>query len=147
MHPEERPPCTDGVQSDVLLPEVPTEKPPWDTLTATAEMPAEALPAVPSTVPPAEADTDLCAVALPPCPGSYEASACQVPSTVVLQMPAEQPPRLVPRGRCLIHNWQEEVTPHHGEPWGEMSLQNSPHRIPHADHMKLPDPGQPSLLK
>uniref|UniRef100_A0A8B9EX28 Sperm-associated antigen 8 n=1 Tax=Amazona collaria TaxID=241587 RepID=A0A8B9EX28_9PSIT len=113
VHPEERPPCTDGVQSDVLLPEGPMEKPPCDTLTATTEAPAEALPAVPSTVPPAEADTDLHAVELPPCPGSYGTPACEVPSTVVLQMPAEQPPRLVPRGRCLIHNWQEERATNH----------------------------------
>ncbi|KAM9509893.1 sperm-associated antigen 8 isoform 2-T2 [Guaruba guarouba] len=113
MHPEERPPRTDGVQSDVLLPEVPMEKPPCDTLTATTEAPAEALPAVPSTVPPAEADTDLGAVELPPCQGGYGTSACEMPSTVVLQTPAEQPPRLVPRGRCLIHNWQEERATNH----------------------------------
>ncbi|KAM6036796.1 sperm-associated antigen 8 isoform 2-T2 [Theristicus caerulescens] len=30
-----------------------------------------------------------------------------------LQMPAEQPSRLVPRGRCLIHNWQEERATNH----------------------------------
>ncbi|XP_061333152.1 sperm-associated antigen 8 [Pezoporus flaviventris] len=108
MHPEERPLYTDGAQSNVLLPEVPREKAPCDALTAMTE-----LPAVPATVTPTETDTELCAAELPPCPGSYGASACEVPSTVVLQMPARQPPRLVPRGRCLIHNWQEERATNH----------------------------------
>ncbi|XP_061218008.1 sperm-associated antigen 8 isoform X2 [Neopsephotus bourkii] len=112
-HPEERPLCTDGTQSNVLLPAVPMEEPPCDALIATTELPAEALPAVSSTVPPTEADTDLHAAELPPCTGSYGASASEVPSTVVLQMPAEQPPRLGPRGRCLIHNWQEERATNH----------------------------------
>ncbi|XP_062489880.1 sperm-associated antigen 8 [Pezoporus occidentalis] len=113
MHPEERPLYTDGAQSHVLLPEVPMEKAPCDALTAMTELPAEALPAVPGTVTPTETDTELCAAELPPCPGSCGASACEVPSTVVLQMPARQPPRLVPRGRCLIHNWQEERATNH----------------------------------
>ncbi|KAM6227848.1 uncharacterized protein M6G45_017546 [Spheniscus humboldti] len=136
VRPGERPPCVVGVRSDVLLPEVPMEKSPChrETLTAVTEMPREmsasaevpqetlsamaelpdgALPAAPSTVPP-EAGKDPCGVELPPCPGKWRTCPGEVPPIALpvlpasLQTPAEQPGGLVPRGSCLIHNWQEE---------------------------------------
>lgn len=140
--PGERPPCVVGLQRGVLLPEVPTAKPPYhretlmtmtempQEMSATAEVPqemvsamaelsAEALPAVPSVVPAAEAGKDPCGVELPPCPGKWGTCPTEVPLIAVpvlptsLQPPVEQPSRVVPRGSCLIRNWQEEVTPHH----------------------------------
>ncbi|XP_074875597.1 sperm-associated antigen 8 isoform X2 [Buteo buteo] len=140
--PAERPPCVVGLQRDVLLPEVPTAKPPChretlmtvtempQQMSATAEVPqemvsamaelsAEALPAVPSVVPAAEAGKDPCGVELPPCPGKWGTCPTEVPLIAVpvlptsLQPPAEQPSREVPRGSCLIHNWQEERATNH----------------------------------
>lgn len=93
-----------------------TAEVPQEMLSDTSQLPAEALPALPSTVPPTEAGKDPCEVELPPCP---EKCPSEVPPTATpmlptsLQTPAKQPSRLVPRGSCLIHNWQEEVTPHH----------------------------------
>lgn len=152
-------------QSDVLLPEVPTEKPPCQTetlmattempremsatdevpqemLLATAELPAKALPAVPSVVPPTEAGKDPCGDELPPCPGTSGTCPGKEPPMAVsvpptsLWTPAEQPHRLVARGTCLIHNWQEEVMTHHclGGPQGEMSLKT----YPTTSHMLIP---------
>lgn len=119
-------------QSDVLLPEVPMEKSPChrETLTATAEVPqemllatenppTEILPALPSMVPSAEAGKDPCRVELLPCPEKLGTCPSKVPPIMVPvlpttpQMPAEQPRRLVSRGSCLIHNWQEEVSLHY----------------------------------
>lgn len=131
---------------------------PQETLSATAELHAEALPAIPSVVPPTEAGKDPRGVKLLPCPGKWGTCPGEVPPMAVpvlpapLQMPAEQPHQLVPRGTCLIHNWQEEVTPHHhlgggggGGGTGENAPQNPPHHIPHADPVKPPTPGQPTL--
>ncbi|XP_075596550.1 sperm-associated antigen 8 [Balearica regulorum gibbericeps] len=141
----ERPPGMVAVHSDVLLPEVPTEKPlchretpaagaktpqemsameqmPQEMPSATAEVPAEALPAMPSTVPPTEAGKDPCGVELPPCPGKWATRPSEVPPMTVpalptsLQMPVEQPSRLVPQGSCLIHNWKEERAMNHLDP-------------------------------
>lgn len=157
--PAERPPCVVGLQRDVLLPEVPTAKPPChrETLmtvtempqevSATAEVPqemvsamaelsAEALPAVPSVVPAAEAGKDPCGVELLPCRGKWGTCPTEVPLIAVpvlptsLQLPAEQPSREVPRGSCLIHNWQEEVTPHHrlGDQQGRCPSKPAPPR-------------------
>lgn len=129
VHAGVRPPCADKGARTVLLPGVHMEEPlfPRETPTAmdevpqqmplpTAELPPEALPDVPNTVPPPEAGTDPSEVELPPSPAKLGTCPKEVPSVVVrvqpvsLQTLMEQPKRPVPRGSCLIRNWQEEVT-------------------------------------
>ncbi|XP_074426564.1 sperm-associated antigen 8 [Larus michahellis] len=162
VRPGEGPPCVVRFQSDVLLPEVPTEKPPCQTetlmattempremsatdevpqemLLATAELPAKALPAVPSVVPPTEAGKDPCGDELPPCPGTLGTCPGKEPPMAVsvpptsLWTPAEQPHRLVPRGTCLIHNWQEERATNHLDtmPGQELGSEGFTHRHGH----------------
>ncbi|XP_074669079.1 sperm-associated antigen 8 isoform X1 [Strix aluco] len=140
MCPGETPPCM--FRSNILLPEVLREKlpchretltattevpqemsataeVPQEMLSATAKLPAEVLTAMPSTVPPTEDGKDPCGVEQLPCPGKSGTCPSEVPPIVVpvlpasLQMPAEQHSRLVPRGSCLIHNWQEERAMNH----------------------------------
>uniref|UniRef100_A0A8C4U4C6 Sperm-associated antigen 8 n=1 Tax=Falco tinnunculus TaxID=100819 RepID=A0A8C4U4C6_FALTI len=132
VYPAERPPRPVRAQSHVLLPEVPMEKPqchretpmataevPQGMLWATAELPAMALPAVPSAVTPAEAGKDPSEVELPPCHGKQGTRPGKVSPTVglvlppFLQMPAGQPSQLVSRGSCLTHNWQKEKATNH----------------------------------
>ncbi|XP_049651750.1 sperm-associated antigen 8 [Accipiter gentilis] len=92
-----------------------TAEVPQEMVSAMAELSAEALPAVPSVVPAAEAGKDPCGVELPPCPGKWGTCPTEVPLIAVpvlptsLQPPVEQPSRVVPRGSCLIRNWQEEL--------------------------------------
>ncbi|XP_014807945.1 PREDICTED: sperm-associated antigen 8 [Calidris pugnax] len=129
-------------RNDVVLPEVLVEKPPCqrETLTATtelplemsamdavpqevplatAELPTEVLPAVPSVVPPAEAGKDPGGIELPPCAGKSGTCPGEEPPMAVPVLPAslettvEQPLRSVPRGTCLMHNWQEERATNH----------------------------------
>ncbi|KAM7074306.1 sperm-associated antigen 8-like [Ciconia maguari] len=99
-----------------------TAEVPQEMLSAAAELPAEVLPAVPSVVPLAEAGKDPGGVKLLPCPAKRGTCPGEVPSIVVpvlpapLQTLAEQPRWLVPRGSCLIHNWQEERATNHLDP-------------------------------
>ncbi|XP_071586638.1 uncharacterized protein [Heliangelus exortis] len=132
VYSEERPPCTVRFQSDVLPSEMPpetslchsetpmavTEMPqevsttaevPQEMLSAPAELPTEALPVVPSAVPPVEAGKDPCEGELPPSPEKAEIRPCEVRCLEVLV----QPRKTVPRGSCLIHNWQEERATNH----------------------------------
>ncbi|XP_075267677.1 uncharacterized protein LOC142358914 [Opisthocomus hoazin] len=103
---------------------VPTERPPChgETPAAGTEMPpvmsamedlAQETPsptAEPPAVPSAEDGKDPCGPGKPgTCPG--EVTPVMVPvQPASLQTPAEQPGRLVPRGSCLIHSWQDEST-------------------------------------
>ncbi|XP_037230069.1 sperm-associated antigen 8 [Falco rusticolus] len=132
VYPVKRPLRPVRAQSHVLLPEVPMEKPqchretpmvtaevPQGMLWAPAELPAMALPAVPSAVTPAEAGKDASGAELPPCHGKQGTRPGKVSPIVglvlppFLQMPAGQPSQLVSRGSCLIRNWQEEKATNH----------------------------------
>lgn len=105
-----------GIQNDVLLPAVPMEKPQChreilmattkmpQEMSASDELPAKVLPAVPSTVPPAEAEKDSCGIELP-------IVVPVLPTS--LKTSAEQPSQSVLPGSCLIHNCQKEVSSHH----------------------------------
>ena len=154
MWPRERPPCVARAHGDILLPRVPTERPPChgETPAAGTEMPpvmsamedlAQETPsptAEPPAVPSAEDGKDPCGPGKPgTCPG--EVTPVMVPvQPASLQTPAEQPGRLVPRGSCLIHSWQDEVT----TGWGpsEMPLET---RVPRA--VSPPACRQPPLFK
>ncbi|XP_075774308.1 sperm-associated antigen 8 isoform X2 [Pelodiscus sinensis] len=64
-------------------------------------------------MPPGQAEMEPCLVEMPPCHGHPGRSLGELPPCMVEMLPskAEQPeeqPRPVPRGKCLIHNWQEE---------------------------------------
>ncbi|XP_074787600.1 sperm-associated antigen 8 [Athene noctua] len=90
-----------------------------EMLLATAKLPAEAPAAMPSVVPPTEVGSHPCGVEQLPCPGKWGTCPSEVPPIMMpvlpasLQSPAEKPSRLVPRGSCLIHNWQEERATNH----------------------------------
>ncbi|NXU22108.1 SPAG8 protein, partial [Thalassarche chlororhynchos] len=58
--------------------------------------------------------------------------------------PAEQPSRLVPRGSCLIHNWQEERATNHLDsmPGQEPGSEGFAHR--HGHHGVLGNTGKPA---
>lgn len=115
------------------------------------ELPTETLPAEPNMVPPPEAGTDPSEVKLPPSPAKLGTCPKEVPSVVVpvqpvsLQTLMEQPRQPVPRGSCLIRNWQEEVSTGWGTIKGNVP-QNPPHCIPPADLMKASALRQPPSL-
>ncbi|XP_065511836.1 sperm-associated antigen 8 [Caloenas nicobarica] len=126
LFPREIPTATDEAPQQMPLP--------------TAELPPEALPAVPNTVPPPEAGADPSEVELPPSPAKLGTCPKEVPSVVVRAQPVslqtlmEQPRRPVPRGSCLIRNWQEERATNHldavpeGEPGSEGFIYRHGHR-------------------
>ncbi|NWS47676.1 SPAG8 protein, partial [Probosciger aterrimus] len=65
--------------------------------------------------------------------------------------PAEQPPGLVPRGRCLIHNWQEERATNHLDivPGQEQGSEGFIHRHGHPKllyHCHLPGPNNSTTM-
>ncbi|XP_063996814.1 sperm-associated antigen 8 [Pogoniulus pusillus] len=116
MLSEEKLPCMAGIQNDVLLPAVPMEKPQChreilmattkmpQKMSASDELPAKVLPAVPSTVPPAEAERDSCGIELP-------IVVPVLPTS--LKTSAEQASQSLLPGSCLIHNWQNERSTNH----------------------------------
>ncbi|XP_071658593.1 sperm-associated antigen 8 [Patagioenas fasciata] len=117
-----------------------TDEVPQQMSLPTTELPTEALPAESNTVPPPEAGTDPSEVELPPSPAKLGTCTKEVPSVMVpvqpvsLQMLMEQPRRPVPRGSCLIRNWQEERATNHldaipeGEPASEGFTYRHGHR-------------------
>ncbi|XP_021151042.2 sperm-associated antigen 8 [Columba livia] len=153
MHAGVRPPCVDRGARTVLLPGVHMEEPLFSREMPTAtdevprqmslpmtELPTETLPAEPNMVPPPEAGTDPSEVKLPPSPAKLGTCPKEVPSVVVpvqpvsLQTLMEQPRQPVPRGSCLIRNWQEERATNHldavpeGEPASEGFTYRHGHR-------------------
>ncbi|XP_074712369.1 sperm-associated antigen 8 isoform X2 [Strix uralensis] len=90
MCPGETPPCM--FRSNILLPEVLREKLPChrETLTATTEVPQEM-----------SATAEV--------PQEMLSATAKLPA----ETPAEQHSQMVPRGSCLIHNWQEERATNH----------------------------------
>ncbi|CAM5072640.1 unnamed protein product, partial [Natator depressus] len=70
-----------------------------------AEMPGE--------MPPSKAEMEPCLVEMPPCHGEPGGSLGMLLPCMVEMLPSkaempEEQPRLECRGKCLVHNWQEE---------------------------------------
>ncbi|KAJ7417770.1 hypothetical protein WISP_62992 [Willisornis vidua] len=146
------------VQADVLLPKVPMEKLPChrEPLTATAkmlqemsdiakmpqemttELPAEALPPVPSPVPAPEMGQDPSEIKLPPWLGKWGTCPDKVPvEPPSMPMPAEQPSQPVPRRSRRICSWLGEkvVDPLNSGLGQELSSEDSTH---HHGYRGLP---------
>uniref|UniRef100_A0A8C3FBW6 Sperm-associated antigen 8 n=1 Tax=Chrysemys picta bellii TaxID=8478 RepID=A0A8C3FBW6_CHRPI len=67
----------------------------------------------PGEMPPSNAEMEPCLVEMPPCHGEPGGSLGELLPCVVEMLPSkaempEEQPRLVSRGKCLVHNWQEE---------------------------------------
>ncbi|XP_067399643.1 sperm-associated antigen 8 [Emydura macquarii macquarii] len=81
-----------------------------------AEPPASVaeVPPCHGEISPCLAETEPCMVEMPPCHGEPGDSLGELPPCMVEILPSkaemaeEQPRELVSRGKCLVHNWQEE---------------------------------------
>ncbi|CAM4553722.1 unnamed protein product [Lepidochelys olivacea] len=89
------------------MPSSMAEMPPChrELLPCMAEMPGE--------MPPSKAEMEPCLVEMPPCHGEPGGSLGMLLPCMVDMLPSkakmpEEQPRLESRGKCLVHNWQEE---------------------------------------
>ncbi|XP_053910798.1 sperm-associated antigen 8 [Cuculus canorus] len=102
-----------------------------------AELPPKATPAV---LPLAQAGKEPYGIKLSPCPGIPGTCPSDVPPTAVPAVPAspqtpvENPRQTLRRGRCLIHNWQEERATNHLDYVPGQELGNESYIYRHGHH-------------
>lgn len=108
VDPADGPACGIGLRGEVLLPVV---SPCCRDMVAVAEEPQEAM-TTPTEDAPKVVDTEEDQHEVPLTLTKDSPKVLVSTNKDLPEVPAEQLRRSMPRGTCLIHNWQEEVNPH-----------------------------------